>query len=74
MENINQSMHEITTKLNLLFNEMEQDLVNDDSIGLTEFHYRFNEIQFARNDFENAINIVAFLLTFDDDPDETQSN
>ena len=62
-------MNELSNKLNLIFDNMENDLVNDESIGLNEFHFRFNEIQFARNDFENAINVVEFLLTFDDDPE-----
>jgi len=48
---------------------MENDLANDNSIGLTEFHFRFNEIQFARDDFQNAIQLIDFLLTFDDDPE-----
>jgi hypothetical protein len=71
MEDINKTLHEISNKLNSIFNEMENDLANDNSIGLTEFHFRFNEIQFARDDFQNAIQLIDFLLTFDDDPDET---
>lgn len=69
MNDINKTIVELSNKLNLIFEQMENDLVNDESVGLTEFHFRFNEIQFARNDFQNAINVVEFLLTFDDDPD-----
>jgi len=71
---IQKSMQEISHQLNSIFDSMELDLANDTSIGLHEFHYRFNEIQFARDDFQNAINIIAFLLTFDDDPDESKSS
>lgn len=69
MNDINKTIVELSNKLNLIFEQMENDLVNDESVGLTEFHFRFNEIQFARNDFQNAINVVEFLLTFDDDPE-----
>jgi len=69
MNDISKTMNELSNKLNLIFDNMENDLVNDQSIGLTEFHFRFNEIQFARNDFKNAIDVVEFLLTFDDDPE-----
>lgn len=69
---IQKSIQEINHQLNSIFDSMELDLANDTNIGLHEFHYRFNEIQFARTDFQNAINIIAFLLTFDDDPDEIQ--
>ncbi len=69
MEDINKTLNEISNKLNSIFNEMENDLANDNSIGLTEFHFRFNEIQFARDDFQNAIQLIDFLLTFDDDPE-----
>lgn len=71
---IQNSINEINHKLNLIFDKMESDIANDHSIGLHEFHYRFNEIQFARDDFKNAVEMVAFLLTFDDDPDEIEPN
>ena len=69
---IQNSINEINHKLNLIFDQMESDIANDESIGLHEFHYRFNEIQFARVDFKNAVEMVGFLLTFDDDPDEIE--
>lgn len=71
MNETTKTLIEISHKLNSIFDQMESDLVNDDSVGLTEFHFRFNEIQFAREDFKDAIQLIDFLLTFDDDPGET---
>lgn len=71
MNETTKTLIEISHKLNSIFDQMESDLINDDSVGLTEFHFRFNEIQFAREDFKDAIQLIDFLLTFDDDPGET---
>ncbi len=71
MNDLSKTMKEINSSLNSIFDQMQKDLVEDDSIGLTEFHYRFNEVEFARKDFDDAIKLLHFLLNFDD-LDETQ--
>lgn len=74
MNDLSKTIQEINSTLNSIFDEMQNDLVEDESVGLTEFHFRFNEIEFARNDFDNAIHLLQFLLNFDEDNfDETQS-
>ena len=62
MKELTKTIKEINSTLNSIFDEMQNDLIEDESVGLTEFHFRFNEIEFARNDFENALNLLHFLI------------